>query len=448
MEHQVAVPRTSGAAVGSMMELPVPDGADLPAGHRRPTEQPRHEILIASTCWWAFPARIAMAFASAGFRVAAICPRGHPLLKTRAVHRHFPYRALDPIGALVQAIGQSNPKLLVPCDDRALGHMQALHARLVEGNDPKAGVIEQSLGNRESFAITAARAELIRIAREEGIRAPEMLRVDTVTELRVALERLGLPAVLKLDGTWGGLGVAIVHSPAQAETAFRAMSQPLGATRALKRVIVDRDAFSLLPWIAGARPTVNVQQFVPGRPANCAAACWFGELLAVSSVEVVRAHSDLGASTVVRAIDNQEVVDVTKRLVRRLRLSGFCGLDFQMDNTGNFHLLELNARSTPLCHLALGKGRNPLQALAKRIAGANPVPDVPAIEARTIAFFPQAWRLQPDNVFLQSGYHDVPWSEPDLVQELLRPSWPERGILARASTKLRKKARAPIGCFD
>jgi len=408
---------------------------------------PPRPILIASTSWWAFPARIAMAFARCGFRVEAICPHGHPLVKTRAVQHIYRYRALDPLGALAAAIERGAPELIVPCDDRVVGHLHALHSRLLETGRSGTALIERSLGSRDGFATIGARSDLILIARAEGIRAPEMQRVGTVEELRVAVDRLGLPAVLKQDGTWGGLGVVVARSIEQAEESFHKLTQPLSARKALKRLIVNGDPFSILPWLGGVKPTVNVQRFVRGRPANCAAACWEGEVLAISNVEVLRAQDVLGASTVVRAITNHEMSEATRRLVRRLQLSGFCGLDFLLDESGAAHLLELNARSTPLCHLAVGIGRNPLGALAEKVAG-MPLRESVQIKENTIAFFPQAWLLEPDSEFLHNGYHDVPWEEPELMQELMKLPWPERSLLAQASGRFRRRNRAPIGRFD
>jgi hypothetical protein len=89
---------------------------------------PRSTILIVSSCWWAFPARLAMAFASIGHRVEAICPGHHPLEKTKAVRTLYRYSALRPLEALAKAIKRAEPALIVPCDDRAIAHLHELYA--------------------------------------------------------------------------------------------------------------------------------------------------------------------------------------------------------------------------------------------------------------------------------------------------------------------------------
>jgi len=122
----------------------------------------------------------------------------------------------------------------------------------------------------------------------------------------------------------------------------------------------------------------------------------------------------------------------TESLVRRLGVSGFCGFDFMIeDGTEAAHLIEMNARSTPLCHLALGAGRDPIAGLAARLEGAARRTPAAVTANPVIAYFPQAWLTMPDSELLRTGYHDVPWSDPALVRELVRAPYPDRGMLAR-----------------
>src|SRR6201996_788723 len=151
-----------------------------------------------------------MAFASIGHRVEAVCPAHHPLGKTKVVRTIHHYSALRPLQSLAKAIRKSDPALIVPCDDRAIAHLHALHAS--GGSVGLNAAIERSLGTPDGFPLFERRVDLITDARAEGIRAPEMLRVNTEDEVRAALAQIGLPAVMKVDGTWGGLGVKVVHS--------------------------------------------------------------------------------------------------------------------------------------------------------------------------------------------------------------------------------------------
>jgi hypothetical protein len=404
---------------------------------------PKPRVLLVSSSWWAFPAQIAIEMAARGVHVDAVCPRGHPLRKAASVRACFAYRGSAPLRSLRRAILGSQPSLIIPCDDRSLAHLHALYAATRDTDSELADLIEASLGDVAGFATVAHRAQVIGLAQAASVSAPDMVQVETRAALHQAIDRFGLPVVLKVDGSWGGLGVVIATTLAEAEQAFASLSARLSAVVALKRLIVDRDSFSLQPWRAGQQPRVNVQRFVAGRPANCAVACWRGEVLACTCVEVLHARNSLGASTVVRRIDNRAMAEAAALMVRELGLSGLCGFDFLIDDSsGAVHLLECNARATPLCHLDLGHGQDPLAALLRHVYG---IADVARrVVSDRVAFFPQCWLLEPDSLMFAEFHHDVPWSEPALIRELVRTPWPERGWIARITGRTRRRNEEPV----
>ena len=398
-----------------------------PRGGAGPSARP--VVLIASTAWWAFPARIAMECAARGLSVVSIGGRGHPLLKTAAVQRHFRYGAMRPLRALAAAIAASDASIVVPCDDRALLHLHQLHA--ATHDDAMRAVIERSLGAPSAFAVLDDRAALAERARDLRIDAPETLPVEDLVTLQAALDRLGLPAVLKVDGTWGGFGVAIVRTHAQAVDHFKRLSRPISLGRAVKRLLVDRDAFHLLPSLQNKPPRISLQAYVPGTPANSVSACLDGVILSTVCAEAVRVQRPLGASSVVRIIDHPAMSLAAEKLARDLKLTGVFGLDFLLDEaSGAAHLVEMNARATPLCHLSFGAGRDTVGGLGQ-VAGLAATAAPPCVtENDVIAYFPQAWHTAPDDIWLREGFHDVPWQDPSLLKELLRKPWPDRGWLA------------------
>jgi hypothetical protein len=116
------------------------------------------------------------------------------------------------------------------------------------------------------------------------------------------------------------------------------------------------------------------------------------------------------------------------------------GLDFMIEETtGDHYLIEMNPRATPLSHLQLGTGRDLISALYAQLSGARTREKTLATDVDTIAYFPQAWHWDPKSELLQSSFHDVPWEEPELVQELSRLPYPDRSILARVANMLRRK---------
>src|SRR5262249_17239961 len=152
-------------------------------------------------------------------------------------------------------------------------------------------------------------------------------------ELFSEIDSTGLPAVLKTDGSFGGRGVAIIRARAEAKRTFAKLGSYNGVTRALKHLIVDRDANVILPCLRRTRPQLSIQRYLFGKLATVAVACWKGTVLAQVCVEVIASQGATGAATVVRVIANRGMSQAIERLVRVLNLSGLCGFDFILDST-------------------------------------------------------------------------------------------------------------------
>lgn len=390
------------------------------------------KLLLAETVRWPLVALLAIRLAKAGCNVSAICPAHHPLLKTRAARQIFSYSGLRPLESLSTAIKVASPDFIIPCDERAVGHLHELHARACRMGAPGgdlAALIEKSIGPRESFSIVSSRYEFLKIAHQEGIRVPETRLLNDISDLASWQCQHAFPWVLKADGTFGGTGVRIVSSFNQAERCFLKLNRLFSVTQIIKPLCVNRDTFCWRSWWNGIRPTVVVQSFIRGRPANCAVVCWKGKVLAGIGVEVVSTVNPVGRADVVQLSDNADMRYAAERIARRLGLSGFFGLDFMIeDGTGLAHLIEMNPRPARPFHLQLGKGRDLVTALCSQLSG-RPISDTPSVtQNRMIAYFPDAWDTKSE--FLASSYHDIPEGEPDLVQELRQP-WPTTTLLWR-----------------
>jgi hypothetical protein len=384
--------------------------------------------LLTDTGRWATPARLALAFSKAGAEVSVLCLSRHPVLKARGISKTFHFASLHPLESLQTAIQAFQPSIVVPCDDRSVEFLHQLHAGAKrEPKQDTADLISRSLGGVEGFPVASSRYELLKLAREEGIKVPETRPIHEPGDLHFLKEAGKFPWVMKIDGTSGGQGVRFVQTPADAAGFFFETQRFYRATRILKRLIVNRDPFLLRPWWRGIKPKVIAQAYISGRPANCAVACWQGRILAGSCVEVVSATGATGQATVVRVVNNPEMLLAAERIARRLQLSGFFGLDFVLEEgTETPYLIEMNPRSTPLTHLQLGKGRDLIGALVAELSGAPPREAPPVTRNDMIAYFPQAWISNSE--FLQSAFQDIPWEEPELTKELLRP-WPNRSSI-------------------
>lgn len=393
-------------------------------------------VLVATTCLWFPTARLAMALSNAGFEVAAVCPPRHPLSKTGAVRQMHAYRGLTPLKSFADAISAVKPDLIIPADDRATRHLHRLHDHERRRGQAKSlcAVIERSLGAPEGYSVVNARSAFMQIAGESNVRVAQTAVVTSLDDLRKCVARMGLPMVLKADGTSGGDGVRIVKTLEDAERAFRKLQAPPLLARAVKRALVDQDQMLLGSSLLRRKSVVNAQEYVSGMEATSTVACWEGTVLASLHFEVLKKADSAGHATVVRLIENEEMSNAAERMVRRLNLSGLIGFDFMLEtSTGNPFLIEINPRATQVGHLTLGPGRDLPAALYAALSG-NALRAAPSVTNKdTISLFPQEWIRDPASELLRSGYHDVPWEAPELLRACIRAGRKQRTWYSRSN---------------
>jgi hypothetical protein len=379
-------------------------------------------ILLAASVWWPLSARLALRFLDYGCRVSSICPHGHILRHVHGQKSIYTYRGVNSQASLEQAIRRAAPDLILPCDDRVVWQLHELHATRPDLR----AVIEKSLGSATGFSCIRSRDQLLDTAKELGIRIPVTQRISSEQEIHAWFAAGARSAVLKLDGSWGGEGVAVVHSEEEAIRTFRELSRPAGPGTAVKRYLVNRDPLSFWSWRRAGKPAMVLQQFITGYPANSMLASWNGETLAVVSVRVLATLGATGAAFLVQPTHMEEMTQAARLLTAKLQLSGYCGLDFVIEAaTGLCYLIEMNPRCTQLGHLTFSPGKDLAGALCERATGQACVSRAPAIDDQVVAFFPQAlpWIAKhPDHPL----YLDTPLEQPQLAGELQRASYPER----------------------
>jgi hypothetical protein len=342
--------------------------------------------------------------------------------------------------SLERAIMRAAVDLVVPCDERAVRQLHRLHAK-THSADVRA-VIERSLGPPESFHPATTRHDLLTRAGQEGVRTPLSMEIRRPEDLLEWGRQQPFPWVVKADGSWSGFGVRIVQDLAAAQAAYHALIRPLTLRHALREALVERDYFAFAPWYAQERPSISVQSYVDGWPANCAVACWQGEVLAGICAESVTTVSSTGPSTVARIIDNPDMLDAARRVVAALGLSGLVGFDFMIEaSTGTAFMIEMNPRCTPLATVHMGPGRDLTAALVARLTGQPQRDRAPVTERDIVVFFPHTWENDRHSPFLHTGYHDVPWEQPALLRALVQLERRERSWVLRQLRRLWLKHR-------
>jgi hypothetical protein len=402
-------------------------------------------LLVATGNWWALAARIAIAFARNDWRIAAVCPAHSPLSYVKGVGEVLPLSPIASRASLTAAIRKVRPDLIVPCDDRTVFLLHEIHGEYPELRP----MIERSLGQPDGFPIVESRDSLQRVAADLGIRVPRGFAVDSAAQAAERFAEFPQGAVLKLDGTYGGEGVSIVGSGAEAAAAFRRAQLATSAPTAAKRAFVNRDPYAFWTWRRKARARVTMQEYIVGAPANIMVACWQGQVLAQVSVEALSCQGATGAANIVRRIKRPEFAAAASALAAHLKLSGFFGLDFMIERDSDIaYLIEMNPRCTQLGHLQFPDQENLASALGARICGRPSVPAPLTVREATIAFFPQAWQWKLGGTEWASAFHDIPWGEEALIKTLLCEPWPDRQWPARVYHWFRTPQRAAATEFQ
>jgi len=390
----------------------------------------RPHIVVVATLHWPVTTRLCLEMAESGIEVRALVPDDHALFKMCAVTVDRLGRTRsDALRTISHTVERHAPDLLIPADERAIDLLRTLYSRALRGHgtrpDRMAALIEASMGAPSSFVFARDKSRFMAFAHEEGLTVPRTEIIRDLAHLRTGLATARFPLVIKRDGTSGGEGVRVVADAAAAERAFLEFRSAGSRFFAVRQAIRRVDPGYLRQLFA--RPlAITMQDHVAGRPANRAVVCHRGQVLAGLSVEVLQASKSTGPATVVRVIDQPEMVHATQHIVRRLGLSGFVGFDFMLETaTGQPYLIEMNQRPTQICHLASNAASDMIGALSGWLLMSAARRATPYLEKDTIALFPQeSWR-DPASAFLSSAYHDVPWQAPEFIDAYRAPVAPE-----------------------
>ena len=388
--------------------------------------------MVVATHKWPIAARVSLALAMVGFRVAAVSPFGNLIRTVTAIEAHYNWQGSRSIQLAIEAW---SPNLIICADDFAVYQLHLLHREASNAvGDRNAqtlvDLIEASLGDPNSFATATASSKLILCAKKNGVRCPSSTTIADYHTLEKEIENAAYPIVIKADGSFGGRAVRVVNNRHSAWEGIRELVLPFLWPGPVKRLLGK-----MLPWPLVVRllkkRTLCVQHHITGRDSNRAVACWNGEVLAGLSVAAIETLYPHGPATVIQIIDNPEMTATAANLVKCLKLSGFIGFDFILDAANQAWLLEMNPRVTSISHLCLADGTSLPAAIFSKMTGAKPNGNVSIVKGNTIALFPQELGRSDRSEYLVSSYHDVPWSEPKFVHACLNQRF-GGGLLKRA----------------
>ena len=399
-------------------------------------------------------ARLPRALGEAGFEVALLSPTSSVTRASRHVVERFampPVRSGVPILlALISAMQRYRPEFVIPGDDPAVRFLQraveTAPTRRWPTLPPAAlAVLERSLGDRASYPLLPSISRTTKLVRDLGVLVPPVTPFTSLQEALACVPEYGYPIVVKFDFSDGGIGVAILNDEAELREAIEDwfLSRPntrRRLTMLARRLMLDDLAESWHP----EGVSVCVQKHIKGSPMNYCGVAVQGRLLAGFSVRAEQTDPpEMGASTVLRFVQNDALDAAAAALAPALGYTGFFGLDFVEDASGTPYFLEINPRSTPATYLGARVGVDLCKALAAGLQQREYRPSGPAAAGSVgslVALFPQEWIREPTGAILHTTDHDVPWDDPDLVSAYVREA--QRVMVDKAKAAAAEAKRA------
>ena len=357
-------------------------------------------LLLLSIEAWPYCCRHPKVLHNAGFDVTVCAVKKDPLHLSRYIKNHIdiPERFKTQnqlLSFLGEACLKAKADFILPCDDKAVQILAALHNGIKEDKEPAkqkmTKLIEASRGNPEFYPHTFNKFMTVELANEIGIQTPEETLCKAAKDAVNFASGYGFPVVLKSEIGTAGAQVAICKTVKETQEQFKALSR--GG-----------------PLIA--------QHYIEGKPAMCNAAALNGKILASMVFSKEECYPDAkGPSAVVKLIDHKAIKKATEKFIKHTGYTGILSLDFMVDNKNKAHLIECNPRPTPASHLGHVINIDLFKALYAALNDETYTPG--KHEQKTVALFPKELSRDRNSDYLYNAYHDVPWDEPEIVGYLL-----------------------------
>ncbi|WP_158615457.1 ATP-grasp domain-containing protein [Acidipila sp. EB88] len=363
----------------------------------------------------------------------AVCPAGSQMAYSQALRATYRFRTLNPLASLRAAILRCKPDYIMPADDRAVWFLHELSTSHPEF----APLIERSLGPASSYAVVRSRTLALALAAKLGVAVPGTLRIRTAEDLESCADSMPHPFFIKKDGTWGGGGVHVANDRESAREGYTKLLAEQSLGDKLRQLLKQRDhtAFARLRCVGPAE--ISAQAHIEGVAANAMFACHEGKLLGSVQAKVIAAKGKTGAALMIELIEDERMHQAGVLLAGALKLSGFFGLDFIIEEgTGVPYLIEVNPRCTQLGHVAMASKLDLAGMLWKQWTGLdNAVPGGREL-GTAVAFYPQAVEWDAESAFLRHSRFDVCSNDLATVTELSTGDPSLRALLRRRALQL------------
>jgi hypothetical protein len=415
----------------------------FPAEAIKASQTMRPKVLLIALSDWFGPARLPHALRDAGFDVGVMASPEGMLAQSSYIDYRFdlsvPLIRLGVIEPFFRSILEFAPRLVVPCDEAAVHLLQNI-AVSFEGLHGPGGQLRvlvpppvrelllRSLGGEgRTFAMRTSRPASRRAAELLGIASPPSVPVPYLQIAETFAAEHGWPVVLTREGDTEGERVRICADKDELRTAYSELTverdSPHGlvnmARRALWSGLTGFHLVGDLTRPAQQEPTLAVEAFIAGRPASYTAVAAEGRIIGgFASVAEQSLPRPSVAASVVRLVEDPLILDAGRKMIGRMTVTGFCGVDFVRDEAaGKLWFLKFNPRPTPLSHLGPLAGTDLCARLLASLHN-EILPRQQRTKQTTVALFPQDWMRDPEAADRHAEHLDLPQDDERLLAAL------------------------------
>ncbi|MBN2566877.1 ATP-grasp domain-containing protein [Candidatus Woesearchaeota archaeon] len=250
--------------------------------------------------------------------------------------------------SIIKILKRTKYDLVVPATDQTSYHLVNFKKEL-----QKYATITP-LVDRETFTKAFDKNIKLKICRAEGIPIPPTVFPDE-PGFKENVHRLGLPVIVKLAKSQGGMGSRIFHTRSELES-FLKKEKDVSAYLFQKRI-----AFT---------ERIDVGLILDHNQKVIASLVW-------TIPRIYPIHT--GTSGVVVSVKDPEALRIAKRFARTIRWIGVANVQFMRDAEGKLYFLEMNPRFWASGRIALITGLNFADMVYRVAKGlkVNPAHDYP-----------------------------------------------------------------------
>lgn len=241
----------------------------------------------------------------------------------------------------------------------------ALHKKLFEQNG-----IYISVSDPEPLKIANNKYLLMKFCREMKIPVPDFYLVKSLNEFRDAAVKLGYP----------GNKICFKPPVSNGLRGFRIIEEGQDRLYSLinekpNNIYISFDEFASICKDPKSFPELIVMEYLPGDEYSVDVLVNNGKFL--SAIPRSRDYIKMGISFVGTVIEDNEIIEFSRKIVEGLRLNGNIGLQFKRDNNGIPKIIESNPRVQGTIVLCTAAGENMVYEAVK--IGIGEKPDKPKI---------------------------------------------------------------------